>query len=142
MPRVGCFVLCVLFSAIGGDECRAEKPTDVAAFMRLKLQHSQKLLEGIALEDFASIEKSAQQLSLLSHEENWRVFTTPEYLRHSEEFRRAVETVREAATKKNVDGAALGYVGMTLNCVQCHKYVRDVRMAHGPGFDAPAVSGE
>jgi len=136
---IGSLVLAALL--IGGHGVRAEKPADVATFMRLKLAHSQKMLEGIALEDFRLIEKSAQDLSLLSREENWQVFQTPEYLRHSEEFRRAAESVRQAAANKNVDGAALGYVGMTLSCVSCHKYVRDVRMAGTPS-PAPAVGGE
>jgi hypothetical protein len=139
MRLLTCLVIGVFIAAAAGG-VRAEKPTDVAAFMRLKLAHSQKLLEGIAVEDFKLIEKSAQDLSLLSREENWQVFETPEYLRHSEEFRRSVESIREAAAKKNVDAAALGYVGMTLNCVNCHKYVRDVRMAGGLAPTVPAAA--
>src|SRR4051812_28119139 len=129
MRRVLVLSACLMSLMIGGETARAGKPADVATFMQLKLKGAQKLLEGIALEDYALIEKNAQDLSLLSREESWQVFQTPEFLRHSEEFRRALETVREAAAKKNVDGAALGYVGMTLTCVNCHKYVRDVRMA-------------
>jgi hypothetical protein len=133
---------CVAALLIVGGDIHANKPGDDAAFMRLKLAHSQKLLEGIALEDFATIEKSAQKLSLLSHEENWQVFQTPEYMRHGEEFRRSVESIRNAAANKNIDGTALGYVGMTLNCVNCHKYVRDVRMAGVPSLGGQAVVGE
>jgi hypothetical protein len=139
---LSCLVLCVFIASIGGGDGRAEKPAGLAAFMRLKLAHSQKMLEGIAVEDFRLIEKSAQDLGLLSHEEAWQVFETPEYLRHGEEFRRSIDTIRKAAAEKNVDGAALGYVGMTLNCVNCHKYVRDVRMAEVPRLERPAVSGE
>ena len=97
--------------------------------MRLKLAHSQRLLEGIVLEDYKLIEKSAQDLSLLSHDEMWQVFQTPEYAQQSLEFRRAADEVAAAAHKRNIDGAALSYVGMTLKCVNCHKHVRDVRMA-------------
>ena len=142
MRRLLIVSCCAAALSVGGGDIHADKPGDVAAFMRLKLAHSQKILEGIALEDFATIEKSAQNLSMLSHEENWQVFQTPEYLRHSEEFRRNVESIRNAAAKKNIDGAALGYVGVTLNCVNCHKYVRDVRMAGMPSLDGRAVSGE
>jgi hypothetical protein len=142
MRRLVIISCCVAALSAGGGDIHADKPGDVAAFMRLKLSHSQKLLEGIALEDFATIEKSAQNLSSLSRDEEWQVFPTPEYLRHSEEFRRAVDTVRDAAGKKNVDAAALGYVGVTLSCVNCHKYVRNVRMAGIPGLDGRAVSGE
>jgi hypothetical protein len=33
------------------------------------------------------------------------------------------------ARQKNLDGAALKYVELSLKCVNCHKYVRGVRMA-------------
>ena len=112
----------------------AEKPdgtvaNDVHDFMRLKLEHSQKVLEGIALEDFAEIAKHSQAISLLSQEATWRVLQTPDYLQHSTEFRRAADAMTVAANKKNLDGAALAYVDLTMKCVNCHKYVRGVRVA-------------
>jgi len=142
MRRLLIVLCCVAAFSVGGGDTHADKPGDIATFMRLKLSHSQKLLEGIALEDFATIEKSAQNLSLLSHEENWQVYQTPDYLRHSDEFRRSVQSIRDAAVKKNIDGAALGYVAVTLNCVNCHKYVRDVRMAGIPQLNLRQAAGE
>ena len=44
----------------------------------------------------------------------------------SREFRRACESLRSAAKDKNLDGAALAWMEVTLKCIQCHKYVRDV----------------
>lgn len=101
----------------------------VAGFMRLKLGHSEKLLEGIALADFPMIEKNAQELSSLSRDEMWQILQTPDYLQHSIEFRRAADRVVAAAKKKNIDAAAFAYMGLTMQCVNCHKHVRDVRMA-------------
>ncbi len=43
----------------------------------MKLDHSQRLLEGLALNDFELIHKEAQQLSILSRDEDWNVFETP-----------------------------------------------------------------
>jgi hypothetical protein len=63
----------------------------------------------------------------VSKEVAWRVFKTPRYELHSNEFRRGIEALAEAAKVKNVDGAALAYVDLTLTCVRCHKYVRDMR---------------
>jgi hypothetical protein len=108
------------------------QPNQVKDFMRVKLVESQKVLEGLALEDFDLIAKNAQAMSLLSQESNWKVLQTEEYLRHSQDFQRTADAIRDAAKKKNLDGAALGYVELTMKCIQCHKYVRDTRMAAAP----------
>ena len=101
----------------------------VAVFMKAKLAHSQQVLKGLATEDFDLIAKNAQAMSLLCVDEMWMVLQTPEYRERSAEFRRSVDAVTEAAKKKNLEAAALGYVDVTLKCVNCHKYVRKVRMA-------------
>lgn len=116
------------------------QPNKVSEFMKLKLQHAQKLLEGLVMEDFDTIEKNSQSLSLLSQAETWQVLQTPDYLQHSGEFRRAANAVTNAAREKNIDGAALAYLEMTMKCVNCHKYVRDVRMANaGPALESPQL---
>jgi hypothetical protein len=102
---------------------------DLKALMRKKLECSQKVLEGLALNDFAAISKNAGELSGISKAVEFRVLKTPQYEIFSNQFRRSVETMDEAAKAKNNDGAALAYVDMTLTCVKCHKHVREVRMA-------------
>lgn len=107
----------------------SQKTDKVGVFMRAKLQHSQKVIEGLATEDFDMIAKGAQEMSLLSQATTWQVLQTPEYNQHSLEFRRSADALTDAAKKKNLDGAALAYVGVTLNCINCHKYVRKVKQA-------------
>ena len=102
---------------------------NVAVFMRAKLNHSQQVLKGLATEDYDLIAKHSQAMSLLCEDELWSVLQTPEYRARSAEFQRSVDAVTEAARKKNLEAAALGYVDVTLKCVNCHKYVRKVRMA-------------
>jgi cytochrome c556 len=115
-----------------------QRRESVRAFMRPKLAHAQKLLEGLTLEQFDVVKQEAQALSLLSREEEWNVLQTEDYLHYSSEFRRAADAVRDAAAKKNLDGAALAYLEMTMKCITCHKYVRGVRMADtGLPFQAP-----
>lgn len=101
----------------------------VAVFMQAKLKHSQLVLKGLATEDFDLIAKNSQAMSLLCEDEMWQVLQTPEYRARSAEFQRSVDAVTEAARKKNLEAATLGYVDVTLKCVNCHKYVRKVRMA-------------
>lgn len=107
----------------------AKPPNKVDEFMRAKLLHSQKVLEALTTEDFDQIAKHSQEMSLLSQAATWQVLQTPEYRDRSTEFRRAVDMMTEAARKKNLEAAALAYVDVTMKCVSCHKYVRQVRMA-------------
>ena len=105
----------------------APKTDDVADFMRAKLGHSQRVLEGLALEDYDLIARGAQELALASQASSWQVLQTEEYARQSSEFRRSCDSLRNTAKAKNLDGAALAWMEVTMKCIQCHKYVRDQR---------------
>jgi hypothetical protein len=107
---------------------------NVKTFMRAKLEHSQKVVEGLTTENYAMIAKHASQMEVLSQEAAWQVLQTPEYRQQSLEFRRAAQSLREAADKKNLDGAALAYVDVTMKCVRCHQNVRSVKV--GDASDA------
>lgn len=115
-----------------------KEPTKVSELMKRKLENSQKVLEGIAMYDFKLIAKHADELILISKTAEWKVIKTPQYEVHSNEFRRIADELVKNAKDKNLDGAALTYVELTLNCVKCHKYVRDVRQAQ-LDQDAPRV---
>ncbi len=88
---------------------------------------AQKTLEGLAKEDYDLIAKHSQAISLLCEDEMWAVLKTPEYQERSNEFRRSVDAITNAARKKNLQAATLAYVDATLKCVSCHKYVRNTR---------------
>ena len=117
--------LAVVVVTAGATANAAPKPDQVAAFMRAKLGHANHVLEGLAIADYEMIERAAQELSLASLDSNWQVLQTEDYVRQSAEFRRASDALKKAAQEKNLDGAALAWVDVTLKCVQCHKYVRD-----------------
>jgi len=103
----------------------ATQADKVAPFMRIKLTHSQDVLEGLAVEDFDLIDRGAQQLSLTSEDASWQVLQTEDYARMSADFRRSCDRLRAAARGKYLDGAALAWMEVTMKCVQCHKYIRD-----------------
>lgn len=102
---------------------------DLSELMKQKLEHSQKLLEGLVRRDFDKIAKNADALILLSNRAEWMVVKTARYELYSNTFRRSAEDLIQNARAKNLDGAALAYVDLTLACVKCHKYVREVRDA-------------
>lgn len=100
----------------------------LSAFMQAKLGHAQKTLEGLAKEDFELVAKHSQAISLLCEDELWAVLKTSEYHERSNEFRRSVNAITDAARKQNLEGATLAYVDSMMKCVTCHKYVRQTRV--------------
>jgi hypothetical protein len=100
----------------------------VSEIMKQKLQHAQRVLEGIALNDFDTIGKNGKALLALSAKAEWRVFPTPTYLMHSNDFQRTAEKLIKSAKDKNLDGTTLAYMELTMGCARCHKYVREMRM--------------
>jgi cytochrome c556 len=99
----------------------------LSAFMKAKLDHSQRTLEGLAKADFDLVAKHSQAISLLCEDELWAVLKTPEYYERSKEFQRSVNAITDAARKKNLEAATLAYVDATMKCVTCHKYIRQNR---------------
>jgi hypothetical protein len=110
-----------------------EKPgvrkTLLRAFMRKKLAASQSVLEGLAVEDFDLIAEGAKQLKATAGAAEFMVSKDPLYVEHAEDFRRVVNKMAVAAKEKRLDGATLGYMDMTMNCVECHKHVRNAPIA-------------
>ncbi len=114
------------FLVIGRDDSVGQEPgqAKTSTFMRLKLEPAKNILEAIALADYSMIAKNAGTIRNLMLDEGWMVEQTEDYRRQSEEFRKVVEQIRDAANQKNLDGATLAYVQMTIRCVQCHQALR------------------
>ena len=99
----------------------------VDALMAQKLKSSQQVLEGISVGNFKKITAGAEQLIQLTKTEEWLVHKTPRYQTHSNEFLRAAETLIRKSEEKNLDGATLAFFDMTMSCVRCHQYAREIR---------------
>lgn len=117
--------LLVSLPAVSGDDKKDRGTSDL---MKKKLEHSQKVLEGIALNDCDKIVKHAEELIALSKLAEWKVLKTAKYEVYSNEFRRTAQNMVDEAKTKNLDGATLAYLDLTLNCVKCHKHVRETRI--------------
>jgi len=110
-----------------GDEPKKEPEKKVSQLMHRKLESSQKILEGLATNNFDQIAKNADELITISKEAEWKVLKTENFELYSNDFRRQADTLIKNAKDKNVDAAALTYVELTLTCVRCHKHVRESR---------------
>ena len=121
----------VAVSLLASGEGLSQSPRKQAfkRVMTQKLQSSQHLLEALALADFKKMKASAEKLLELTNTEEWLAIKTRQYAVHTNEFRSDLEKMLKKTKEKNLDGAALAYVELTLTCVRCHQYVREVRDA-------------
>ncbi len=109
------------------DPPKKEDPKKLTVMER-KLLHSQKILEGLATNNFEKIGKGADELLECIKDATWRINDTEEYLTFSKIFQRDIEDIKKAVEKKNIDAASLAYGDMTRTCVKCHKYLRENRI--------------
>lgn len=121
--------------AAGSFRARGQQPTGLSGFMRQKLAHSQKVLEGLTLENYAMIVENAEALKTLSQDARWQVSPNINYLRMSSEFQDQAAELATKAKQKNLDGATLAYLRLTMSCVKCHQFTRDNRLT---GLDGAA----
>ncbi len=108
----------------GAQERPRVKKVLLHAFMRTKLAASQKVLEGLVVEDFDLITKGAGEMVVVAGAAAFMVSDDPAYVEHADDFRRILNKLVVAAKEKRLDGATLAYVDMTMSCVECHKQVR------------------
>lgn len=110
-------------------ESEADAPMDLRHFMRKKLRASERILEGLAVEDFDLIKEGAKELNTMSSAERWRVSNDVMYKQFSTDFRQVTSELVKAAESKNLDRAALKWVDATMACIDCHRFVRGLMIA-------------
>lgn len=112
------------FQVVSGQGQGQGQAQGQGELMRRKLDAARKVLEGVALEDFETIGKGARELKEISANSAWNVFPDSDYVHYSRDFRATCDELERQARDRNLDGAALSYVRLTMTCVQCHKFVR------------------
>ncbi len=114
----------ILFLCLVTGWAQSEPKISTKDVMKFKLHHAQRVLEGIATENYEVITENAKQLKVLSQEASWQIRQTPEYQKFTADFTRNVDSILKAAENKNVDAATVAYFQMTVSCTTCHKYLR------------------
>ena len=113
-------VLGIAWALCADDDRQADRKQSV---MEQKLSHAQGILSGLAKEDFVAISRESTDLLALAQQQ-WIEHDTPEYRAQLKDFWITLEGIDASAKEKNLDGATLGYMQLTLSCVKCHKYLR------------------
>jgi hypothetical protein len=122
-------LIVMIFSAffwIPEINAAGEKKTasTVQMLMHQKLESAHGLLEGIVKEDFDLIALHAERLKNISKATGWHKPEDEKFLSYARSFQNAAEYLSEQSSNKNLDGVAMGHVRITLECMQCHNFVR------------------
>lgn len=102
-------------------------PNTTQVLMRQKLEATHGLLEGIVREDFVAIQKNAESLENISKATTWHRQDDQAFLSRAKTFQNSAVFLAEQARAKSLEGVAIGYMRVTLDCMQCHNFVREGR---------------
>lgn len=121
--------LAVVFSAFIGLGASPKQGSELKGVMHEKLEHTQKILAAVVTSDWVSLETHSRQLERLTEDPRWTALKYPEYARYSGAFVRAVQDLRRAAAQRDLEKTPKAYVAVTLQCVECHRYLARSRIA-------------
>lgn len=115
-----------------------ERTMELQKFMRKKLEASSRILEGLATEDPRLVQKGAEELSTMCDAEQWRISKDVMYRQFSDDFQRGTQFLGDAAKAGDLDKALVRWMDVTMQCIDCHRFVRDKLIATQPGASQPA----
>jgi hypothetical protein len=102
-----------------------EKSGEPSLYMRRKLRFSQEIFAGIARTDLVAVAAASRQMNALNWFEQITRGDDEEYQRHLKSYQVAGRKLQKKADAKDLDGATLAFMELTLSCVNCHKNVRE-----------------
>jgi len=120
--------LLVLFAAVG-LAARPNQGPPLNNVMREILGHTQKILLAVVTNDWVGLETHSRELERLTRDYRWTVLKYPEYARHSTAFIRAIQDLHLAAAQRDLEQTPKAYIAVTLQCVECHRYLARERLA-------------
>ncbi|AMV20148.1 hypothetical protein [Planctomyces sp. SH-PL14] len=108
-----------------------ERTKELQQFMRKKLDASNRILEGLVTEDSRLVKSGADELAKMCEAETWRISKDVMYRQFSDDFQRVTKLLGESAQAGDLDKAMVRWVDVTMQCVDCHRFVRDKLIAEG-----------
>ena len=120
----------IVFLALLSTHAGSAQQPNLGDLMQQKLQHAQNLLESVVLGDHTSVERFANELTLLSEASTWTSLRTLEYLQYASSFRDSSSRLVAEAQGRNMERVAFAYSELVTTCVQCHRHVRGAQRAN------------
>jgi hypothetical protein len=97
-----------------------------AALMRAKLASSQKVVEGLMVQDLSLVRTGALELEKICAATEWHAKEDQVYAHYRAELQRTAKKLAMLAQNDDLDGATYTYMHSITTCMSCHTYCRDV----------------
>ena len=97
--------------------------------MREKLAHAQKILEALTTSNRDLLTAESDALVVIAKSPRWAELKARELGTYTDNFLKAVAELDAAAKRNDLDAAAAQYTAMTTSCYQCHRRLKDLRIA-------------
>ena len=123
--RISGMVVMLLLAAGAADSQTAR----TAPLMRDKLVHAQSLLEALTTSNFELLTRESAALTRIAESPRWAELKTRELKPQTDSFLKAVADLAAATKVRDLDAAALDYNALVTSCYQCHKRLKDMRIA-------------
>ncbi|MFO1460235.1 MAG: hypothetical protein U1G08_12585 [Verrucomicrobiota bacterium] len=124
MAGISAAALLLASATTSSAETPSAQRAAMQAFMRQKLVLSQSLLEGLSLERYDQVQKSAVQLRKMSQTNSWSTLGNVQYRAQMTNYQANLDALWAAAGDRSLDAAASAYAKVVVNCVDCHRIVR------------------
>jgi cytochrome c556 len=119
---------CGFFLLLAASVASAQTPR-TGLVMREKLGHTQKILEALTTSNHALLLSESDALARIAASPRWSELRTPELRRYTDAFLKAVADLAASAKRRDLDAAAANYSTLTMSCYQCHRHLKDTRIA-------------
>jgi hypothetical protein len=106
------------------EDVAHKKMTTIQIFMRQKLGYSEKIVEGITLENYSLVISNGVQLRLMTKSNVWMELKSSVYLEKTGHFQTDVTAMLDAAGASNTPVLLKAYTQVTADCVDCHQCFR------------------
>lgn len=124
--RNGVLSIVILLLAAGTAPAQTAR---TGHLMREKLGHAQRVLQALTTSDYAMLDRESVALSRLAASPQWAELKTPELRVYTDNFLKAVADLAAAAKRRDLDAAAVHYTTLVTACYQCHRHLKDARIA-------------
>ena len=124
-------VVCVLCVGLAFMVSQAKPPEPdaggtEAGLMRAKLASSQKVVEGLMVQDLSLVRSGALELEKICEATEWHAKGDQVYAHYRAELQRTAKKLAMLAQNDDLDGATYTYMHSITTCMSCHTYCRDV----------------